>query len=506
MSVGMKQTKTGLAAGSNFVLRVPISVDMSSRAQARVFVRDITNNAMITWLDSPKFYGTHDGAGNSATLIDSTNKLILPNVVGWKLYNITDGSSTIVTAYVWNGTNTTITGVLADGTDNDWDDGDVYRLVPPRGYDHAPWVETFTLELPTIARNGVAADCVAVEWGIINLSDGELQVHQCEVYSNLIDNPSMETGAGNPWVPDAWATTNLDAGDSAAEAGMVHSGSGSILFNVGASAEGITQDDIFAPADGFFALGGWGFTDGGTLNLGLSNDDDGERQDGNAVGLASGYPLTSGAAWNHGSGVFRTITAVGDTYLRAAGGATDVRYADDIYAFLCDPVALTATPANEANSLENTDELRVDGDDYSIQLSGVYLTASQGWARVAIRPRHNAADLMKFSAYDPTWLLAWGDAGNFIQVLAIAANTIQLHGVIAAGAPITSNWDCTGLIVADTPYIVEIRYYPGTIELIIDNIVVTTIPMPADFTTAPDRVYWLSEGGVDQADATASAP
>jgi len=69
--------------------------------------------------------GDHDGGGNAAVLTDSTATFVVDGItVGDKIDNITDGSSSTVTAV----TATTVTGVLVSGTDNDWDANDIYRI------------------------------------------------------------------------------------------------------------------------------------------------------------------------------------------------------------------------------------------------------------------------------------------------------------------------------------------------------------------------------------------
>ena len=55
---------------------------------------------------------------------------------GFDYVYITDGSKTVVTAV--SGDGTTATGVLAGGTDNNWDDGDVGRFVRTGGFSKRP--------------------------------------------------------------------------------------------------------------------------------------------------------------------------------------------------------------------------------------------------------------------------------------------------------------------------------------------------------------------------------
>lgn len=69
--------------------------------------------------------GTHTGANNAAVLTDSTKSFTTNALIGYTLYNLTDGSSTVITA----NTATTITGVLGGGAENDWDTNDVYYII-----------------------------------------------------------------------------------------------------------------------------------------------------------------------------------------------------------------------------------------------------------------------------------------------------------------------------------------------------------------------------------------
>ena len=69
--------------------------------------------------------GTHTGAANQAVLTDADASFIDAGVeIGDLITNSTDGSSATITAL----TATTITGVLAGGTDDDWDASDVYAI------------------------------------------------------------------------------------------------------------------------------------------------------------------------------------------------------------------------------------------------------------------------------------------------------------------------------------------------------------------------------------------
>jgi hypothetical protein len=68
--------------------------------------------------------GADDTSTNAAFMTDSGESFTTNEFVGWTIYNITDGSSGIITANAA----TTVTATLSGGTDNDWDSGDKYVI------------------------------------------------------------------------------------------------------------------------------------------------------------------------------------------------------------------------------------------------------------------------------------------------------------------------------------------------------------------------------------------
>jgi len=75
--------------------------------------------------------GTHDGANNSAVLVDSGGGWTINEHVGKAIFNLTDGSKGGVTA----NTSTTVTATLTNGTDDDWDNSDSYMILNYGGGD-----------------------------------------------------------------------------------------------------------------------------------------------------------------------------------------------------------------------------------------------------------------------------------------------------------------------------------------------------------------------------------
>ncbi|MDF1845090.1 MAG: hypothetical protein P1U77_27055 [Rubripirellula sp.] len=68
--------------------------------------------------------GQHDDAADSSILVDSTQSWETDELVGRKLFNLTDGSE----ATIVSNTGTSITASLSNGSDNDWDINDRYQI------------------------------------------------------------------------------------------------------------------------------------------------------------------------------------------------------------------------------------------------------------------------------------------------------------------------------------------------------------------------------------------
>ena len=83
---------------------------------------DGTANAQ--WLDL--IGGSHDGGDDQATVLtDSFQTWTVNELVGRTVYNLTDGSSGTITS---NTATTATVSALTGGTDDDWDDDDIYTI------------------------------------------------------------------------------------------------------------------------------------------------------------------------------------------------------------------------------------------------------------------------------------------------------------------------------------------------------------------------------------------
>lgn len=82
--------------------------------------------------------GQHDGGDASVDLIDNNTNFLQKGVFsGLVVHNTTDASCAGITSVTTTGTlNDTVIGVLAGGTDNDWDNDDAYQIYVPTRAGH----------------------------------------------------------------------------------------------------------------------------------------------------------------------------------------------------------------------------------------------------------------------------------------------------------------------------------------------------------------------------------
>jgi len=498
---GVVESFTGLSAGENYVLRPAIRYERDHRAQPYIEIWDDTNGAQITKFDPPWLNGTHDGGNNSATLSDSTAPQWPISLIGATVYNITDGSSATITAIAGN---TVITAALAGGTDNDWDNGDEYRIFPT---DIWLFADLFTFELPTIARNGSAADCTAISVRVANDNDeGVFYLEQIELLENLIDNPSLETGAGDPWIPDGFDLTTVDSGESVQELTIVHSGSSSLKGLSGWTNGEYIRSESTVASIGFYSIGMWGYGDG-TESLDIFGGTGGtRRQDSPNASGSSRSTKSSSAQWRLGVAVLRSYSGSSNMYIGQTGTPVGDRYIDDIYTFRLDDVTLTVTPASQANSVETIGVitgLRNDGRDSSpAPITIIQPTIGSIWFKFCLR--HDDADIVDFGNATPYIAQAWGDANNYISAYFNAVNSITLAFNDGGGVH-TGVYATGGALAENVWYQAEWRWIPTQMQMLIDGVAIITIAQPVAFGTIPTSFYPGSDqGGINQIDAVFS--
>jgi len=317
-------------------------------------------------------------------------------------------------------------------------------------------------------------------------SSGTCYWHQVEIYSNLVNNPSLETGGGDPWVPTNWWPASIPVGGTEQENTIVNSGNSSIKHNLNSLNLTIGTNLTTNPANGsYFTFGsmsygvpsGNGHFRGGPHNYADLQYKSGERS-------ISGQKIPE---WHMVSGVYRkTATSVMNMNIGLVEGAgVHPIYSDDVYAFSLNNVDLTVTPASEANSTE-TSGLRVEGNDTLTQpITGI--SDQNGIIRFKYTPRHNGADATKFGNNNPYIIDLKGDDNNYIRLywqsndaLALAFNTGDGVG------DRVKVWKASGAIVAGNTYDIEINYSSTRMELKVNGEV--------KITSSPVTNWWTAGG------------
>ena len=470
---------------TDYVIRTVVSYGQSGRGWPQIYIFDNTNVAQIgADYNLPRVSDVHTGANGSATLINA-NGSFTQQLVGWECYNVTDGSSGTITAV--SGDKTTITVTLAGGTDDDFDTGDTYIFRPPNSdpYSKHPCAteSIFVFRTPT--------GCLSIDIEERNnAGEGVLQWQQCEILASLLENGDHESlTGGNPDLITGWVNSALDAGDTEAEAVIVHSGTQSLEWNVGAAGEGMNLSPVAGAIGTFVAYGLWTHGDG-TSTLGI-------RTNALANGVLQFDPTnrqidgSSVAAWNLIKSVWRIVGTM-SYQIRANVGAVGDRFSDDAFGFQLDPITLTVTPASEANSLEGTG-IRVDGFDSLTQAIPVgTLQPSIGHIRFPVTFRHDAAELGGFGVALSTYARIWFNVTNNILLYAPGANNILMRFDDGGGAHAIP-WDCTGLIVAGTQYMFDIIYTPFWMRLYQDGIQRSEIVAVVNFANIPVTAYWIND-------------
>lgn len=483
-----------VVAETDYVVFPVLSIGESGRARPRIRVEDVTGAADVVIFNGPMFYGTHQGGDDSATLIPTAPRWIADALIGATVYNITDGSSAVIT----DNTEGVVTAVLGGGTDDNWDDNDVFVIRFPRGYCERPWQESFCFQTP--------AACVLLRVYIENINaEGVMQFHQVQVLPNLMANGDHESLTGaNPDIITGWANAGLDPGDTESSAGggaIIHAGAEAMQWNAGAIAgESMYYNTVFVVGQ-FYAMGAWSYAVASQLSMGAPISARGLMQYSPTV---TEIALTTLTQWVLSTGVLRATNVAVNPWLVSEGAG--VRYSDDAHIIALDDVSITVTPASQVNSVEASG-LRVDGRDACTQPI-TEITVTEGSIKFNWTPRHDAADALDFLEATDVYIGEWfGGANDYIGLYWSAANTITLAYNLNAGGVVTGNWNAVGAIVADTTYAVQIDYEgDGDMILTIGGVIrITLAGIPAAFGTVPGIAHWgKRDTGADdrQADAT----
>jgi hypothetical protein len=356
----------------------------------------------------------------------------------------------------------------------------------------APNVLLLSFELPTIAR-GAGVNCTSISIKLINIAtSGVTRWHQCELYSNLLDNPSLDTGAvANPWIPYGWTNGDLDAGDSEIEIVIRHSEGACMQANVGAASNESIYQNIAQAAGKFYSFGSWLYASAVSLKERMKSASIATALLQYSTTLNSVTPSVT-TTWQHVQSVFRAVTANPAGQFTFLDAGPNERYTDDAYIIALNDVTLSVTPASAANSLEGTG-IRIDGNDLLVQVipTGM-LFASYGNIEFYFTPRHGDAIVALLGVLTPCIAEFRYNAANTIVLDWSAANTLRLR-VLSAGVTYTGTWATGGgAILAGTKYKCEISYHMGNYLVKIDGTTRVALGGVLNLAGAPATAYWGS--------------
>lgn len=365
----------------------------------------------------------------------------------------------------------------------------------------APDVYVFTWQSP-------AAESEQIQ--LINTAaTGTCYWHQVEVQANNITNPSLEVGAGNPWIPTGWSNNNLVAGEGIQEVANMHSGSSGVQVLTAGYNKGIKFSYSSVTQGKYYSVGVFGKKVAGTISPITHFEPWFPRQ---TMGGVDGGNLNtiSSTAWSLYPSTHRADQNFAYLDVQSWGGTGSgfQYYIDDFYSFALTAVTLTLTPASLANSTEASG-VRVDGKDTLTQ--SVYnLTTSAGEISFNYTPRHSAANMLNFggtTSLDAAIVTIFGDSNNYILAYWGANNIVQFHHR-GNGTRITTTWDATGAIVAGTTYAITINYNSLQDVLKVNGVTKASLSSPTALTTVPATIYYGTDQlGQYQGDAAfAAAP
>lgn len=363
-----------------------------------------------------------------------------------------------------------------------------------------PTVMLFTFELPTTARNGSASDCTAIQVQLLNAaSSGNIGWHQVELYENLIDNPGMDVGSGDPWIPSGWVNENLDAGDVVTGT-TVHAGAASVGVETGwaGSGEGMKADTTSSNGT-FFCAGIWQYESSGSIKVGI-NGGQHDQQDGTGDLSWS----ASGSGWQLYMGVGRVHTYDTADMLLDSEADGPEGFFDDAFEFELDFVTLTVTPASEANSAEGGG-IRVDGGDTLTQaIPAGQLQHDRGLIRWSQTFRHDAGETTSFGHSSPVPRLVYFGTGT--SYWNIYTNNTTATLALDSGSTCTETAAWQAISAGDT-VLFEVEWWPGHIELRADGALWCDISETIWFDVDDSPSWYLGGRSIgNNIDSVISAP
>jgi hypothetical protein len=167
------------------------TVTVQNAVTVQVTVKDATSlvvieDARVLMEATSIATGTHTGSDNASVLTDVSKSFTTNELVGYRIYNTTDGSDGLITA----NTATTVTATLSGGTQNDWDTSDAYIIVALPA-----------LNPVSIASSGTTATVTHRNHGLVTGARVVIRGATDDIYNGIFTISNVSTNAYDYTMP-----------------------------------------------------------------------------------------------------------------------------------------------------------------------------------------------------------------------------------------------------------------------------------------------------------------
>jgi len=353
----------------------------------------------------------------------------------------------------------------------------------------------------------VTSNCTSIEVRLLNTqSSGTIYWHQVEVLENLINNPSMEVGSGDPWIPSGWSNQgNISSGETVQDYSNIYSGLSSLKWSGVRSLwnEAVAQSPSYT-SNNFYMVGGHYKVISGTAGLKCIANGSCQYQ----YGYDNKLDITTTVAyWIDKRAVIRQDNRPPNSYgftIEVTPRDNGTFYSDDLYLVNLSDVALTVTASNAADSTESSG-LRVDGADTLTQAITGWTTAS-GSAKFKFTPRHSFSVADKFGFSQPVIASAAASTNNdYLKLYKQSSSVLRLEGKFN-GTTVSADWS-NPTLNAGTTYQIEMGYSQNYgLWLSVDGVERARATGVVPFGEVPTTMYFGSDGqGSNQYDGTVTS-
>jgi hypothetical protein len=164
VNIGSGSMTVSISGGTTPSIRTAgATVLVQNAVTVKVTVKDATSlvaieDARVLMEATSIATGSHTGSNDAAILTDSTKSFTADELIGYRIYNTTDGSDGLIT----DNDATTVTATLSGGTGNDWDTSDAYIIVAKPALNPVSITSSTTTATVTHRNHGLTTGAAVV--------------------------------------------------------------------------------------------------------------------------------------------------------------------------------------------------------------------------------------------------------------------------------------------------------------------------------------------------------